>query len=488
MAFARDPYTATNAQTDFTITFSYIAAGHVVVEQNGSTLTNAAGAGNYTIVSTTTVRLGTGATTDDIIVITRKTSQATALVDFTVPSTLVETDLDDSATQLLYMAQEALDKADFAKDGTDNWDALSKLIKNVKTPSVSTDAVNKAYADAIAAAAGNAPTPGNPGEDDFTLVASAGTFAWAKLPIAGGGTNSTTAAAALTALAAAGTTISNTFTKIQIYTKGGDLTSASPLVLDTDGNYFDVSGTTGFSQITCTAGSWFILQFDAALTMTDGANLDLGGVNIVTAAGDRGTFFAVAANTAQLQSYTREGVEPRKGGGWEFVSTTSITVIATIATTGMEIGYDYILTMEGFAPTDDDEELWLRFSDDLGVSYESDAADYAWCASVAGVAARNESDVKISISGNTALGNDTGNIQTVEVTLINPAGTSDKTMALWTGFIMETSATPLPQAVQGGAFFLQGTNAVTACIFQFEGGSTFQSQGDITVYRRKRAN
>jgi len=91
------------------------------------------------------------------------------------------------------------------------------------------------------------------------------------------------------------------------WSKGGDIASASPLVLDTDGNYFDVTGTTGFSQITCTAGTFFVLQFDGALTMTDGANLDLGGLDITTAAGDRALFFAIAANTAQLLSYKEEG-------------------------------------------------------------------------------------------------------------------------------------------------------------------------------------
>jgi microcystin-dependent protein len=125
--------------------------------------------------------------------------------------------------------------------------------------------------------------------------------------VARGGTGSTTVASAQTALNIAGTDLSNTFTKLQILTKGGDIVSASPLVLDTDGNYFDVTGTTGFSTITCTAGSLFILQFDGALVMTDGATLDLGGSNITTAAGDRGIFFATAANAAQLVSWSAEG-------------------------------------------------------------------------------------------------------------------------------------------------------------------------------------
>ena len=113
-----------------------------------------------------------------------------------------------------------------------------------------------------------------------------------------------------------GASIANTFSAINTFSaqtrwaKGADIASASPLVLGTDGNYFDVTGTTGFSQITCTAGTLFMLQFDGALTMTDGASLDLAGANITTVAGDRGLFFATAANTAQLLEYKREGAAP----------------------------------------------------------------------------------------------------------------------------------------------------------------------------------
>ncbi len=52
------------------------------------------------------------------------------------------------------------------------------------------------------------------------------------------------------------------------FKKGADIASASPLVLGTDGNYFDVTGSTGFSAITVAAGALFMLQFDGALTLT----------------------------------------------------------------------------------------------------------------------------------------------------------------------------------------------------------------------------
>ena len=94
------------------------------------------------------------------------------------------------------------------------------------------------------------------------------------------------------------------FGRAFVWAKGSDIASASPLVLGTDGNYFDVTGTTGFAAITVRAGTLFMLQFDGALTLTHGATLDLPGeADITTAAGDRLIAFAEAANTVQVLSY-----------------------------------------------------------------------------------------------------------------------------------------------------------------------------------------
>ena len=89
--------------------------------------------------------------------------------------------------------------------------------------------------------------------------------------------------------------------------KGGDISSASPLVIDTDGDYFDVTGTTNYAAMTVAADRQFTLQFDGALTMTHHAtNLDLPGeANITTAAGDVGVFQSTGANTVQCISYTK---------------------------------------------------------------------------------------------------------------------------------------------------------------------------------------
>jgi hypothetical protein len=89
--------------------------------------------------------------------------------------------------------------------------------------------------------------------------------------------------------------------------KGGDIASASPLVIDTDGDYFDVTGTVSFAAMTVAADRQFTLQFDGALVMTHHAtNLDLPGeANITTAAGDVGVFQSTGADTVQCISYTK---------------------------------------------------------------------------------------------------------------------------------------------------------------------------------------
>ena len=89
--------------------------------------------------------------------------------------------------------------------------------------------------------------------------------------------------------------------------KGGDIASASPTVIDTDGDYFICTGTTGFSAFTVAADRHFFLEFSGALIMTHGAGtLDLpGGANITTVAGDVGEFVSTASNVVTCVNYTK---------------------------------------------------------------------------------------------------------------------------------------------------------------------------------------
>ena len=126
--------------------------------------------------------------------------------------------------------------------------------------------------------------------------------------------NDANAATARATLDAAALTVANTFTganiftKIQSWAKGADIVSAATLVLGGDGNYFDVTGTTGpITAITVPAGAVFMLQFDSAPVLTHHAtNLNLpGGVNLTAEAGDTLLGFATAANQVKVLGYQR---------------------------------------------------------------------------------------------------------------------------------------------------------------------------------------
>lgn len=202
MAFARDQYTATAAQTDFTITFGYLDEDDIRVYEDGTLKTVTT---DYTLPNDTTVRFNSGLAGGEIIVIQRSTSQSARLVDYTAGA-LTEAILDDDSLQAFYMAQEAVDIANLAMGLTsaDVWDAESKRITLVADPTAAQDAATRAYVLATVTGAGNVPAPTDPGEDDYLLKASGGTFSW----VAGTSffwtlADDTTAAAARTTLGVA---------------------------------------------------------------------------------------------------------------------------------------------------------------------------------------------------------------------------------------------------------------------------------------------
>ena len=123
-------------------------------------------------------------------------------------------------------------------------------------------------------------------------------------------------------------------TGVQQWAMGADVTSAATLPLGSDGNYFNVVGTTTITAISQTAvggstvasGTFIRLHFNGILILTNGAALTLpGGVNITTYAGMELEFVRVA-------------------GGWRCTSPASGPVIlsstsginaTTVATTAL---------------------------------------------------------------------------------------------------------------------------------------------------------
>ena len=168
---------------------------------------------------------------------------------------------------------------------------------------------------------------------------------------------------------------------MQTSTKGGDISSASPTVIDTDGDYFDVTGTTNFAAFTVVAGRRFTVQFDGVLTMTHHATtLDLpGGANITTAAGDVAEFFATGTNTVQCVNYTKaDGTAVVAGGGaWNIIGTSVASNSASLTQTGISATYDtYVVCLSDMVPATDGAHPWFRFGDSGGI--DSGGSDYTY--------------------------------------------------------------------------------------------------------------
>jgi hypothetical protein len=118
--------------------------------------------------------------------------------------------------------------------------------------------------------------------------------------------------------------------------KGGDIASASPLVIDTDGNYFDVTGTTNFAAMTVESGNFFMLQFDGVLTITHGSGIELpGAANLTTAAGDRLMCYATSANTVEVMSVETEAAMSVVSGGTGASTHTANNVLVGAGTSAI---------------------------------------------------------------------------------------------------------------------------------------------------------
>ena len=226
---------------------------------------------------------------------------------------------------------------------------------------------------------------------------------------------------------------------------------------------------------------------DDAVTLAKMASGTDGNLITYDSSGDPAA--VATGSSGQVLTSAGAGAAPTFAAGvaLEFVSTASISAATTLAITSLAAGYDYIITLEAFAPTDDNEILWMRWSDDGGSSYESGASDYAWGGTFLGTNQVDAADSEIQLSGVSAFGNDSGNFSTFEITLYNPNATGENTTTQWTGFWMSEAATPLIENAIGGAYFLQGTDEVDAVQFLWSGGSTFKAQGDISVWRRIRS-
>lgn len=127
-----------------------------------------------------------------------------------------------------------------------------------------------------------------------------------------------------------------TFSSTVHWSKGADIASATTLVLGTDGNYFDVTGTTTIALISSSGvGTVIGLHFDSALTIThDATDLVLPqGEDIKVSPGDELTFIEYAS------------------GDWRMIGGSARLKGATIQTQYVQDGI--LASGAGTTPMDD---------------------------------------------------------------------------------------------------------------------------------------
>jgi len=133
-------YTGDGSTTGYNIPFDYLDSTHIKAYIDSVETTA------FTI-STATLTFTSAPANGAIIKIERNTPIDARLVDFTDGSVLTEADLDRSADQNFFIAQETADDQEnnLRLENDDKYNANSKIIKNVANPVNDNDAVNKTY-------------------------------------------------------------------------------------------------------------------------------------------------------------------------------------------------------------------------------------------------------------------------------------------------------------------------------------------------------
>ena len=151
------------------------------------------------------------------------------------------------------------------------------------------------------------------------------------------------------------TTAANTFTAAQEWATGANIASAATVNLDTaTGNRVHITGTTAITAVTLTRGPRTVI-FDGILTLTHNVltnNLNAGGANIITAAGDRCVYESDGVTV--YGRYTRAsgaGVVAGPSGALVLLSSVNASAATTVdVETGFSATYDsYMIICDGFA-------------------------------------------------------------------------------------------------------------------------------------------
>lgn len=286
--YAQVSYTGDGSTTQYAITFDYIDSTHVKAYLDGI-------ATSAFTVSSSTLTFTTAPANGVTVRIERATPIDARLTDFTDGSVLTEADLDQSANQNFYVAQEITDAQEnnLQLDTDDKFDARSKVIKNVADPVNNTDAVNKQF---ISTNLPNITTVAGIASDVTTVAGISANVT----TVAGNNTNVSTVATNIASVNTVATNIADVITVAndlneaisEIETTANDLNEAVSEI-DTVGTNITSVQTVGDA----------ITNVNTVATNIANVNTVAGNnTNITTVAGISGNITTVAGITADVSS------------------------------------------------------------------------------------------------------------------------------------------------------------------------------------------
>ena len=283
MANSYVEYTANGSTNQFDITFSYIDRTHIKVYINNVEDTS------FTFINDNRIQTSSMPSNGQVVKVDRDTPTTARLVDFQDGSVLTETDLDKSANQNFFIAQETEDEV-ASKLGQNNsgvFDAINKRIINVGTPTAGTDAANKTYID----------TQTN---NAFTSASNAAT-------------SETNAAASATAAAASATTASTKATEAATSANDAATSETACAIHATTATNSVASSTTQATNAASSASAAFVSETNAAASATASANSASAAAtsetNSATSATNSATSATNSATSATAASAAQSSAE-----------------------------------------------------------------------------------------------------------------------------------------------------------------------------------
>ncbi len=284
------------------------------------------------------------------------------------------------------------------------------------------------------------------------------------------------------------------------WSKGADVASDTVLPIITDGNYFDVTGTTTVTSIDTTGkiGTVIKLHFDDVLILThNAADLILPtGANITTAAGDEIELIEYASGDFRVTNYMKASGQPLVTADVVKIGTLTASASASLDFTSMiddtlysayNIVFEDLLASSGGV-------LAMRYSADNGSTWVSGANTYESSVNTTNITGTTDTTwsmtadivktyIKISNTSISATFAASG-IITIQGTTPNAGvGVANTNMATWNTNEGSNSATGAGRT-DDSATFTSGVNIDAIQLF-IAGGPTITT-GTFTMYGVKK--